>query len=121
MGKTKADERLSLNEVSNRLSTSSKGISKANKLVYKNSEDKNSKSINETIEQRLKEEAEQELRDRPEIQKRIYLNLKIDGEEAVLKKDLTKQIYKNGILKDDPRIKSILSTLEDIDDYKLTK
>jgi glutaminase len=33
-----------------------------------------------------------------------------------------KQISKNGILNDDPRLKDILSQLEDIDDdYKLTK
>lgn len=51
----------------------------------------------------------------------MYLSLKIEGEEAILKKDLTKQIYKNGILKDDPRIKKMLSKLEDIDDFKLTK
>ena len=49
------------------------------------------------------------------------MNLKIEGEEAVLKKDLMKGFSKNGILKDDPRIKSVLSTLEDIEDYKLTK
>jgi hypothetical protein len=47
--------------------------------------------------------------------------LKIEGEEAVLKKDLMKQISKNGILNDDPRIKDILSRLEWIDDFKLTK
>ena len=61
------------------------------------------------------------MEDRPEIQKRIYLNLKIEGEEAVLKKDLMKQISKNGILNDDPRLKDIIYQLELIEDYKFTK
>ena len=61
------------------------------------------------------------MEDRPEIQKRIYLNLKIEGEEAVLKKDLMKQISKNGILNDDPRLKDIIHQLELIEDYKFTK
>ena len=120
MGKTRADERLNLNENTNRLSASSKGISKGTKLhMQRSSEIK--KSMLEISEQSQKEQEEQELRERPEIQKRMYLSLKIEDEEAILKKDLTKQIYKNGILKDDPRIKKILSKLEDIDDFKLTK
>ena len=56
-----------------------------------------------------------------QIFEKIFLNCKIPQEEMVDKRDFMKQIYQNGILADDPRIKRINEAFEAFDEVKVKK
>jgi Ca2+-binding EF-hand superfamily protein len=56
-----------------------------------------------------------------DIFNKIFKVVKMDNEEFVNKNAFMKQIAQNGIFNDDPRIKSLIRNLEEIDEDKLTR